>query len=293
MADKRDKRGLGRGLSSLLGDPGAAPEGDAGHSGPDRSRREVPLDAIHPNPEQPRREIDPDALAVLVDSIRAEGLLQPLVVRETGGAYELIAGERRWRAAQDAGLDTVPVLIRDAAEVDRLRLALVENVIREDLNPIDVANGCATLIDDFGQTHEEVGRALGRSRASISNLVRLLELPEDVQALLGAGALSEGHGRAILMADGPARRRRVAEEAVSRGLSVRATEALARGSGSSSTRRGRSGAGAGPAGDAATEAFGARFDVPVRVRTGRRGELLVELRFADEAALEAALDRLG
>lgn len=234
MAEKRDRRGLGRGLSSLLGEPADAQPGAAS---PTSNRAgELPVDVIRPNPTQPRTHIDPEALAALAESIRENGLLQPLVVRPVDGGYELIAGERRWRAAREAGLTAVPALIRDAEAADRLRLALIENVVREDLNALEVANACATLVEDFGVTHEDVGRTVGRSRPAVSNLIRLLELPDDVQGLVVSGDLTEGHARAILMVDGTAARRRLARAVVENGLSVRATEALAR-KGSATARR--------------------------------------------------------
>jgi ParB family chromosome partitioning protein len=284
VADARPRRGLGRGLSSLLGEPAPAPSGPL---------RELEVERIRPNPDQPRRAIDPAALAALVESLRESGLVQPVVVRPVDDGYELIAGERRWRAAREAGLRSIPALVREADARERLELALVENVVREDLNPIELAAACATLVEDFGQTHEQVGRRLGRSRAAITNVIRLLELPEDVQQMVGDGALTEGHARAVLTADGAAARRRVAGEAARRGLSVRATEELA--------RRTQGGAGGGrapqrlrtPLGDAALEVFGATFDTPVRVRAVRSGEVVVELRFEDEDRLRAALERLG
>jgi ParB family chromosome partitioning protein len=283
VADSRPRRGLGRGLSSLLGEPAPVEAGPL---------RELEVKRIRANPDQPRRAIDPAALAALVDSVRESGLVQPVVVRPVDDGYELIAGERRWRAAREAGLSSIPALIREADARERLELALVENVVREDLNPIELAGACATLVEDFGQTHEQVGRRLGRSRAAITNLIRLLELPEDVQQMVGDGALTEGHARAVLTADGAAARRRVAGEAARRGLTVRATEELA--------RRGQAG-GSGrtperlrtPLGDAALEVFGAAFDAPVRVRAARSGEVVVELRFEDEDRLRAALERLG
>jgi ParB family chromosome partitioning protein len=277
----------------LLGDPGqvaAPPEPDQATAA---VGSELPLASIRPNPDQPRTEIDPAALAALADSIRSNGLLQPLMVRSVGDHYELIAGERRWRAAREAGLTHVPAVVREAAEIDRLRLALIENVVREDLNAVELANACATLIDDFGQTQEEVGRTLGRSRPAVSNLIRLLELPDDVQAMIASGDLSEGHGRAILSADGTAKRRRVAHEAVRRDLSVRATEALARAGGPSPESRSPREQRHSALTDAATEAFGTTFDVPVKVRQSARGQVVVELRFDDETALSSALRRLG
>ena len=256
----RDRRGLGRGLASLLGDaePVLGPPSD----GP----RELPLDAIVPNPDQPRATIEDAALQALAASIRASGVIQPVVVAPAGadGTHVLVAGERRWRAARMAGLERVPVVVRAVDARERLELALVENLVREDLTPIDVAVACATLIEDFGQGHGELAERLGRSRPAISNLVRLLELPETVQAMIADGTLTEGHGRAILMADGPARRARVAEQIVARGLSVRAAEALARSEGAPRPARRRPAPSA--VADRALEAFGAAFDAPVRVR---------------------------
>lgn len=283
----RDRRGLGRGLAALLGDAEpilAAPASDL---------RELPLDRIDPNPDQPRASIEPAALEALAASIRASGVIQPVVVGPAGpdGRHVLIAGERRWRAAALAGLERVPVVVREADARERLELALVENLVREDLSPVDVASACATLVEDFGQSHGELAERLGRSRPAISNLIRLLELPEEVQALIADGRLTEGHGRAILMAEGAGRRTRVARRALEGGLSVRATEALARAEGRARPRRRR--ADPTPVTDAALEAFGSTFGAPVRVRPARDGQVVVELRFADESALADALERMG
>jgi len=281
-----ERRGLGRGLAALLGDAPAGRQADS-------DLRQVPVDAIAPNPDQPRRAIDQAALEALADSIRGTGLLQPVVVRPLdGGGFQLVAGERRWRAARLAGLETIPALIRRADERERLELALVENVVREDLNPIEVAQACACLIEDFGQSHAELAGRLGRSRPALSNLVRLLELPEAVQRMIAEGRLTEGHGRAILMADGPARRARVAERAAAEGLSVRATEALARAAAAPGERPPRRRPAAPPLADAAVWAFGSAFDAPVRVRGAAGGGVVVELRFPDEDSLQAALARL-
>ena len=161
--------------------------------------RELPVDLIEPNPEQPRSSFEPAALDALAGSIASAGLLQPLIVRPLdGGRYELVAGERRWRAAQKAGLDRVPAVIRTSPEDERLQAALIENMVREDLNPVEEARACAALVDDLGISKEELARRVGRSRASISNLIRLLDLPDQVLKLLAKGELSEGHGRAIL-----------------------------------------------------------------------------------------------
>jgi len=282
----RDRRGLGRGLSALLGDA-------AGAAGTAPRLVELSLDAVVPNPDQPRANIAPDALEALAASLRASGVLQPVVVRpaDADGRHVLVAGERRWRAARIAGLERIPAIVRPVDDRESVEFALAENLVREDLSPIDVAQACACLIEDFGQSHADLAARLGRSRPTISNLVRLLELPEGVQEMLATGVLSEGHGRAILMADGPARRTRVAERAVAGGLSVRATEALARSAAADAPAR-RPAPEPTPLGDAALEAFGEVFDTPVRVRATAAGRMVVELRFADSAALRRALDRL-
>lgn len=282
MADSPDRRRLGRGLAALLGDQ---PAGDR----PGEVLHELSVDDVHPNPNQPRQRLDEAALAALAESIGRHGMVQPVVVRvREAGGYELIAGERRWRAARLAGLATIPALLRDADAGGRLELALVENMLREDLSPIEVAQACAALIEDFGQTHQEVATRLGRSRPAVSNLIRLLELPDDLQLLIDSGELSEGHGRAILMADGPRAQRLLAERVLRDGLSVRQTEQLAR------VRAPRQRAVAEPPAlaDDATDAFTAVFETPVRIRATARGGLVVELRFRDDAALREAMRRL-
>jgi ParB family transcriptional regulator, chromosome partitioning protein len=271
---------LGRGLSALLGSPGA------GHG-----LVELDLEAIRPNPSQPRRGVDPAGIEALAESVRSTGVVQPVVVRPApeAGQYELIAGERRWRAAKRAGLDRIAAVVRPADERERLEIALVENVVREDLDPIEVARACATLLEDFGQSQADLAARLGRSRPAIANTVRLLELPDEVQAMIVDGRLSEGHGRAVLMAEGARARRALAQRAVDEGLSVRALEALAR---RAAPRRRRAKPGK-PAGtDEALDRFYAAFGAPVRVRPAGRGAIIVELRFADEAALREALGRL-
>jgi ParB family transcriptional regulator, chromosome partitioning protein len=214
-----DRRGMGRGLSAIL------PKAQKGEEG----LREIPVDLVRPNPRQPRRSFDEGALAELADSIRTRGVLQPIVVRALpGGHYELVAGERRLRAARIAGLESVPAMVREADDWERLDLALAENMARVDLNPIEEARACALLVDDLGLTKEEVGRRVGRSRVAISNLIRLLELPEETLELIEDGALSEGHGRALLMCKDHATRRRLAFDARDAGWSVRETERRAR-----------------------------------------------------------------
>ncbi|MFN8109016.1 MAG: ParB/RepB/Spo0J family partition protein [Thermoleophilia bacterium] len=286
MAETTERRRLGRGLSALLGDPVLPEPGAQGAAG----LTEVAVERIHPNPNQPRRRIEPAALEGLAESIRQHGLVQPVVVRPDGDGYELIAGERRWRAAQRAGLRRLPVLLREADERDRLELALVENLVREDLSPIEVARACAVLTEDFGQSHQAVAQRLGRARPTVSNLLRLLELPDDVQGMVDDGRLSEGHARAVLMVDGARGRRRLAERAVAEELSVRQTERLAR---EGEAPRRPASAEPPELADAALEAFTAAFDTPVRVRTGARGGVVVELRFGDQNALASAIARLG
>src|ERR687896_330974 len=221
MHDGRTRlaRDVERGLSAIL------PRAHAGGDG----LREVPVELVGPNPHQPRRSFDERGLAELADSIRARGLLQPIVVRALpGGRYELLAGERRLRAARIAGLESVPALVREADERDQLDIALTENMAREDLNPVDEARACATLVEDLGLTKEELGRRVGRSRVAISNLIRLLDLPEETLELIERGDLSEGHGRAILLCKDHATRRALGLEARDGAWSVRETERRAR-----------------------------------------------------------------
>ena len=222
------RRGMGRGLSAILPRSGDGEEG----------LRELPLELVKPNPQQPRRNFDEAALAELAESIRARGLLQPIVARALpGGEYELLAGERRLRAAKLAELEMIPAMVRPAGESERLDLALAENMARVDLNPVEEARACALLVDDLGLTKEEVGRRVGRSRVAISNLIRLLALPEEVLELIETGALSEGHGRAILTCKDHARRRNLAFDARDEAWSVRETEDRARAAESSEPRR--------------------------------------------------------
>ena len=216
MASGTQARGLGRGLAAILPETAAENAGEL---------RELPVELIKPNPNQPRTKFDPDALAGLASSIEASGVVQPLLVRPLpDGSYELIAGERRWRAAQAGRSEKVPAVVRDQELAERLQVALIENMVREDLNPVDEARACAALVDDLGLTKEDLARRVGRSRPAVSNLIRLLDLPDETLALLESGELSEGHGRALLAADGNDVRRRLARDAVRGGWSVRETE---------------------------------------------------------------------
>lgn len=215
-------RRLGRGLESLLG-PISREEAQA-----EGALRELPVAKVRPNPYQPRTQFDPDALAELVASISASGLLQPVVVRERGGHYELIAGERRLRAVQELGWSQIPAVIKDVDDQTLLTLALIENLQRHDLSPIDEATGYQRLIDDFKMPQAEVARLVGRNRSTIANLLRLLKLPDDVRAMVHQGKLSEGHARALLALDTPAQMSRLAKQAVAEGWSVREVEARTR-----------------------------------------------------------------
>lgn len=215
--------GLGRGLSALLGEQ-VREEPVAPGSERSPGVRTVPVSEIEPHPEQPRRHFDEDALDELARSIQARGLIQPIVVRPWQGGYQIVAGERRWRAAQRARLHEVPVIVRDFDEAETLELALVENIQREDLNAIEEAEAYRKLIDRFGHSQEELGRIVHKSRSHIANLLRLLDLPHLVRSLLADGKLSMGHARALITAPDPAA---LAVEVVERGLSVRETERLA------------------------------------------------------------------
>jgi ParB family chromosome partitioning protein len=221
-----ERRGLGRGLEVLIG--GAGPT-DLAH---------VPVDQIHPNPRQPRKRFDHEATAGLAESIRAQGIIQPVVLRpRAAGGYELIAGERRWRAAREANLETLPALVRDAADRDALLLGLVENVAREELSPVEEARAYALLVDEFELSLGEIAERVGGSKPAVSNRVRLLELSDDILSMVERGELTEGHARAVLAVPDNEGRRRLARKIVRQGLSVRAAEREARWSGAKVKRR--------------------------------------------------------
>jgi ParB family chromosome partitioning protein len=214
------RRGLGRGLEVLIG------------GAPTTELAQLPVDHVHPNPKQPRRKFDHETTAALAESVRTQGLVQPVVVRSRpGGGYELIAGERRWRAAREAGLDTIPAIVRETGDRDALLLGLVENVAREQLTPVEEARAYALLIDEFDLGLGDIAERVGRSKPSVSNRIRLLDLPEDVLAMLERAELTEGHARAVLAVPDHDARRRLAREIVRRGLSVRDAERAARWSG--------------------------------------------------------------
>src|SRR5215217_3162055 len=222
------RRGLGRGLDVLIGGAGGA---ELAH---------VPVEQIHPSPRQPRKRFDHETTAGLAESIRAQGIIQPVVLRpRPAGGYELIAGERRWRAAREANVATLPALVRDAADRDALLLGLVENVAREELSPIEEARAYALLTDEFGLALGEIAERVGSSKPAVSNRLRLLELSDDVLAMVERGELTEGHARAVLAVPDNEGRRRLARKIVRQGLSVRATEREARWSGAATKQRRR------------------------------------------------------
>jgi ParB family transcriptional regulator, chromosome partitioning protein len=287
-------RGMGRGLAAILSPTVPADGGEA----PAELRR-VPIELIVPNPRQPRQAFDEAGLLALAASLEERGVLQPVLVRPVpGGTYELIAGERRWRAAKLAGFETVPAVVQPHDDTASLELALIENMAREDLNPIEEARACALLVDELGLSREEVGRRVGRSRVAVSNLMRLLDLPDEVLELLAEGRLSEGHGRALLTAADHADRRRLARTAVEEGWSVRQTEEHARATGKAepSGSRRRRGPRAHPdqveTAEHLQEALGRALGAEVRVAPRGQGfavTVMVESLFAAESLAE----RLG
>ncbi|HZB92898.1 MAG TPA: ParB/RepB/Spo0J family partition protein [Stellaceae bacterium] len=223
MIEDPRRRGLGRGLSALLGEE----SGEGAPAEAPRGTRAVPVELLHPGRYQPRRHFDAESQEALVESIRAQGILQPLLVRrhpDIEGHFEIVAGERRWRAAQAAQLHEVPVLVRELADREALEIALVENVQRQDLNPLEEAEGYRRLLDEFRHTQEDLARAVGKSRSHIANLLRLLTLPEEVRELVRAGTLSAGHARALIGMENAAE---LAHKVVAAGMNVRQVEKLA------------------------------------------------------------------
>lgn len=221
MTDRKpERRGLGRGLSALMAEVATA-QSDTSET---RARdQRLPVEKLVPNPDQPRRHFDDTALAELAASIKEKGVIQPLIVRAKGEMFEIVAGERRWRAAQRAQVHDVPVVIRDFTDTEVLEIAIIENIQRADLNPVEEAAGYRALMDRFGHTQEKLAEAMGKSRSHIANLMRLLSLPDDVQGMVRDGRLSAGHARALITTDNASA---LARKVVTEGLSVRQTEAL-------------------------------------------------------------------
>jgi ParB family chromosome partitioning protein len=237
MSIKKDRKGLGRGLSALMADIQPAQAAPPGEAAPQRSAEQsIPVEQLFPNPDQPRRAFSEDALSELAASIREKGVIQPLIVRPSpdGVGYQIVAGERRWRAAQRAQVHDVPVIVRDFDDTEVLEVAIIENIQRADLNPIEEAQGYRQLMDRFGHTQEQLATAMGKSRSHIANLMRLLGLPEDVLAMLRDGRLTAGHARALITTDDPSG---LARQVVQRGLSVREVEELVKKASSGTTGR--------------------------------------------------------
>jgi ParB family transcriptional regulator, chromosome partitioning protein len=278
-------RGMGRGLAAIL----SVSKPAEGAQAPPPELRELPVELVRPNPAQPRKRFDDEALQGLAGSLAERGVVQPILVRPVaGGTFEIVAGERRWRAAQLAGLDRIPAVVRDHDDAASLEVALVENMAREDLNPVEEARAVAALVEELGLSREAVGKKVGRSRVAISNLLRILDLPDEALALLESGRLTEGHGRALLMAPGHADRRRLAAAAAQQGWSVRVTEDKARAAASPKHPVPAGRAVVHPdqahAAEEIAAALGAALGTDIRVRTAGTG-FKVELAFdsADEA----------
>ena len=290
MADS----GIGRGLAAILEVSACGEEG--------ARLQEIPTGLIAANPNQPRRRFDEDALQALADSVGQQGVLQPVLVRPVaGGRYELVAGERRWRAAGIAGLESVPAIVEERDDAASLEAAIVENMARADLNPVEEARAVAALVEELGLTKKAVGKSVGRSRSAISNLLRILELPDEALVLLEEGRLSEGHGKALLLADDNGDRRRLARQAAEEGWSVRVLEDRARSANKGTGRKGSKRAkGVHPDQQAAceeislmlSEAMGA--EVKVRPRgTGYKAEIAIDsLQDAEEIAGRVRAARL-
>ena len=277
VPDKR--RGLGRGLELLVGGPG---QPELAH---------LPVETVHPNPRQPRKRFDHESTSALADSIRAQGLVQPVVVRpRKAGGFELIAGERRWRAAREAGMPTVPALVREADDRDTLLLGLVENVAREQLSAVEEARAYALLLDEFELSLGDLSERMGKAKPTVSNRLRLLELPDDVLVLVERGDLTEGHARAVLAVPDQDGRRRLARQIVRRGMSVRAAERAARWAGAKT--KPRKVAKVDPAlAERARKAAERATGFPARIVSGR-----LEIAFTDEtelAELVEALERIA
>lgn len=278
---------LGKGLSALIPDaPEPRPQGTS----------EVDIDLLAPNDDQPRMQMDARGLEELAASIRANGIIQPIVVRKAGDRFRIIAGERRWRAAQLAGLRTVPVAIKDIAgdsHRDLLQLALIENIQREDLNCVDEAAAYQRLADDFQMTQDQIARAVGKDRSSVANYMRLLKLPEEVRADLAAGTLSMGHARALLALPEPAAQRQAAREVISRKLSVRDTELFVKKLGTTGpAKASRPDAGKADVHTRAAEDR-MRFALGTRVRIVRRGTAgRIEITFGSEAELNRIYEQI-
>jgi ParB family transcriptional regulator, chromosome partitioning protein len=289
------ERGMGRGLAAILSVSAPAEPGADGAA----ELRDLAVDLIKPKKDQPRRQFDQESLQALADSVSERGVIQPVLVRpRAGGTFELVAGERRWRAAKLAGLTHVPALVQDRDDATTLEVALVENMAREDLNPVEEARAVAGLVEELGLTREAVGKRVGRSRVAISNLLRILDLPDEALGLIEDGVLTEGHGRALLLAEDQADRKRLAFTAAEGGWSVRVTEERAREANAAANGSGADKPAVHPDQAAAAseiaDAIGAALGTEVKVRprgTGYKIELALDS--LDDALALAARVRAG
>ena len=280
----KKKRGLGTlGVDVLLSTPGPGTKDDARGT----ALRQLPIERVQRSPYQPRQSMQPEALEALAESIRQQGVMQPVVVREVGGEYQLIAGERRWRAAQHAGLETVPAVVRPLSDAEAALAALVENVQREDLSAMELARALRAILEISGGTHKEVGRSIGMSRAAVSNHLRLLELGDAAKELLGERKLEMGHGRALLAVTNPARQAALARLIAEKGLTVRDAERLAQAEG----RPEKTPAPRDPNVVSLERDLSERWGAPVRIRHGKRGGRL-EVRYKNLDELQSLLSRL-
>ncbi|HEY8414269.1 MAG TPA: ParB/RepB/Spo0J family partition protein [Thermaerobacter sp.] len=285
----RNRRGLARGievrgLEALL--PGVQPAGTEGER-----IEHIEIDRVRPNPYQPRRDFDPQAMAELVESIRQHGIVQPLLVRREGDGYRLVAGERRWRAAREAGLKVVPAVVREMSDTEMMEIALVENLQREDLNPIEEAQGYRMLCEELGLTQEQVSQRVGKSRSHIANMMRLLQLPEDLRRLVAEGKLSTGHAKVLLGVASPSEMRQLAARVLSEGLTVRQLERLVASAGKPRKARQAAPAAVAPEvrdlAERLQRALGTRVSIHAR---GERGQIVIEYYSLDD--LERLLSRL-
>jgi ParB family chromosome partitioning protein len=289
------KRGLGRGLDALLGgDTNLAEMGRSGEAAARDGIETLPLDLLQRGRYQPRRDFNPERLQELADSIAAQGVVQPIVVRPIAGErYEIVAGERRWRAAQQAGLEEIPVVIRDIPDQTAMAMALIENIQRDDLKPLEEANALHRLLNEFELTHQEVAKAVGKSRTTVTNLLRLLDLNPEVKQLLDEGRLEMGHGRALLGLKGAAQDK-TARQVAKQGLSVRETEKLVRQMLAPASKGGTGGQSAkqDPNIRQLEERLAATLGARVKVKTGQsgKGQLIISYNSSDE--LDGILDHI-
>ena len=285
MMSKKPQPRLGRGLDALLGsyEPGTADKDEL---------RQIPLDLLRRGKYQPRTHMDAQALEELAASIRAQGVVQPIVVRALGsGDYEIVAGERRWRAAQLAGLETIPAVVRKIPDEAAIAIALIENIQREDLNPIEEASALQRLIDEFGMTHQQVAEAVGRSRAAVTNLLRLLTLPSDVREMLEQGKMDMGHARALLALEG-AVQSKAAHQVVEKGLSVRETENLVRRLLSKASGHTAAHGSVDPDIRLLQQQLSERLGAKVRIQHSRRGKGRLVIEYTNLDELEGILAKL-